>query len=192
VLSILLCLLSETIDPLLAPDLHSLSSLFSLFSLLSSRIVLIPSQFFMASVIGIMVADYYLIRRGNIHVPSLYDITPGSLYMPKPGGYELKGLLSWVVGSVIGIPGLAAVFGAGAGGTTGSKCITPSPSVRHTVQSSTCTGSTQVSGRIILTRRSCGQDLQLWFHPLLRARVCGVLVGHASHAPSDLPEGTRG
>lgn len=83
--------------------------------------MLIPSQFFMASVIGIMVADYYLIRRGNIHVPSLYDITPGSLYMPKPGGYELKGLLSWVVGSIIGIPGLAAVFGAGAGGTTGSE-----------------------------------------------------------------------
>lgn len=105
-------------SPLQGPDLRSL------FSLFSSRIMLIPSQFFMASVIGIMVADYYLIRRGNIHVPSLYNVTPGSLYMPRPGGYELKGLISWVVGSIIGIPGLAAVFGAGVGGTTGSKWIT--------------------------------------------------------------------
>ncbi|EIW67353.1 hypothetical protein TREMEDRAFT_33665 [Tremella mesenterica DSM 1558] len=67
--------------------------------------------FFMASVVGIMIADYYVVRRGNIHVPSLYDFTPGSVYMPKPNGFQLKGLLTWLVTIIIGIPGLAASYG---------------------------------------------------------------------------------
>ena len=69
--------------------------------------------FFMASVLGVMVADYYVLRRGNLHVPSMFTITPGSLYMNSPKGYNVKALVSWVAGSVICIPGLAAVFGTG-------------------------------------------------------------------------------
>ena len=69
--------------------------------------------FFMASVLGVMIVDYYLIRRGNLHIPSLFETAPGSLYMPKPKGYNLKALISWVIGCIICLPGLAATFGSG-------------------------------------------------------------------------------
>ncbi|WVQ82031.1 hypothetical protein IAT38_004159 [Cryptococcus sp. DSM 104549] len=75
--------------------------------------------FFMAAVLGVMVADYYVLRKGNLHVPSLFDTTPGSLYMISPKGYNVKALAAWVAGSLICIPGLAAAFGPYVGGTTG-------------------------------------------------------------------------
>ncbi|WVR06702.1 hypothetical protein IAU60_003734 [Kwoniella sp. DSM 27419] len=66
---------------------------------------------FMAALMGILIADYYVIRRGNIHLPSLYAAVgdkpdPKSIYMPKPKGYELKAFAAWVVGIALLVPGL--------------------------------------------------------------------------------------
>ncbi|OCF39390.1 hypothetical protein I317_06818 [Kwoniella heveanensis CBS 569] len=66
---------------------------------------------FMAALMGILLADYYVIRRGNIHVPSLYAANgdkpnPDSIYMPRPKGYELKAFAAWVIGIAPLVPGL--------------------------------------------------------------------------------------
>jgi nucleobase:cation symporter-1, NCS1 family len=53
--------------------------------------------------------DYFLIRKGNIHVPSLYDSTPGSLYWFK-SGTNLAGVFAWCVGVSLGLPGLVGAY----------------------------------------------------------------------------------
>lgn len=57
-------------------------------------------------------ADYFVIRRGNIHVPSLYSAhgdkpDPNGLYYPKPKGFELKAFAAWLIGIALPLPGLA-------------------------------------------------------------------------------------
>ena len=53
--------------------------------------------------------DYYLIKRGNIHVPSLFDPQPGSLYY-YTRGWNLKALVCWVCAATFGIPGLIGSY----------------------------------------------------------------------------------
>ena len=53
-----------------------------------------------------------MIRRGNIHVPSLYSAEgdkpdPDGLYFPKPKGFELKAFAAWIIGIALPLPGLA-------------------------------------------------------------------------------------
>lgn len=57
-------------------------------------------------------ADYFVIRRGNIHVPSLYSAhgdkpDPNGLYYAKPKGFELKAFAAWIIGIALPLPGLA-------------------------------------------------------------------------------------
>ena len=54
---------------------------------------------------GIMVADYFLIRKGNIHVPSIYNASPDSIYMYYKG-WNLRAIAAWVAGVALTIHGI--------------------------------------------------------------------------------------
>ncbi|KAI0167387.1 permease for cytosine/purines, uracil, thiamine, allantoin-domain-containing protein [Pestalotiopsis sp. NC0098] len=64
---------------------------------------------FMAPICGIIMVDYFIIRRGNIHVPSLYDGRPRSLYW-FTSGVHIPGVVAWCVGVSFGLPGLVGSY----------------------------------------------------------------------------------
>ncbi|HRO16223.1 MAG TPA: cytosine permease, partial [Paracoccus sp. (in: a-proteobacteria)] len=49
---------------------------------------------FLSAIGGIMVADYYLLRRRRVNVPALYDLDGQFRYM---GGFNPAGLAAWVI-----------------------------------------------------------------------------------------------
>lgn len=64
---------------------------------------------FIAPICGIIITDYYFVKRGNIHVPSLFRPSSGSLYYYTKG-WNLKALLCWVCAATFGIPGLVGSY----------------------------------------------------------------------------------
>ncbi|KAJ7637179.1 allantoin transport [Roridomyces roridus] len=64
------------------------------------------------AILGPLWADYYIIRRGNIHVPSLYDPRPGSLYWFF-GGFNWRAIIAWCAGTGLTISGIAAGYKPG-------------------------------------------------------------------------------
>ncbi|KAL1845350.1 hypothetical protein VTK73DRAFT_632 [Phialemonium thermophilum] len=64
---------------------------------------------FIAPVIGVMITDYVFVRKGNIHIPSLYNPKPdGPYYYWK--GVNLRMYAAWVVGVALVIHGLAGSY----------------------------------------------------------------------------------
>jgi NCS1 family nucleobase:cation symporter-1 len=53
--------------------------------------------------------DYFFIKKGNIHTPSLFNPSPGSLYYGTKG-WNLKALLAWVSAAILGVPGLIGAY----------------------------------------------------------------------------------
>lgn len=64
---------------------------------------------FMAPLCGVILVDYFLIRKGNIHVPSCYDGKPESLYWFW-FGVNWTGCVAWILGVTMGIPGLVGQY----------------------------------------------------------------------------------
>ncbi|KAH7131795.1 NCS1 nucleoside transporter [Dendryphion nanum] len=64
---------------------------------------------FMAPLCAIIIVDYSIARKGNIHVPSLYRGSKGGLYW-YTGGVNILGVFSWCAGTVMGLPGLVAAY----------------------------------------------------------------------------------
>ncbi|KAK2746747.1 hypothetical protein FQN55_005474 [Onygenales sp. PD_40] len=64
---------------------------------------------FMAPLCAIVIADYFITKRGNIHVPSLYNPSKGSLYYFTMG-WNLKSTGCWVAGMLFGLPGLIGAY----------------------------------------------------------------------------------
>lgn len=64
---------------------------------------------FMAPVAAIIISDYFLIHRGNIHTPSLFDPRAGSLYF-YTAGWNLRASGAWVAGMLFGLPGLIGAY----------------------------------------------------------------------------------
>ena len=64
---------------------------------------------FISPICGIIIVDYFVLKRGNIHTPSLFDPQKGSLYYYQKG-WNLKALAAWVSGAVFGIPGLVGSY----------------------------------------------------------------------------------
>ncbi|KAJ7432904.1 allantoin transport [Mycena galericulata] len=69
----------------------------------------------MGAILGPLWADYYFVRRGNIHVPSLFDAAPGSLYW-FAGGFNWRAIIAWSAGTGLTISGIAAGYDPGAVG----------------------------------------------------------------------------
>ncbi|CAK7207552.1 hypothetical protein SEUCBS139899_010362 [Sporothrix eucalyptigena] len=64
---------------------------------------------FIAPICGIIITDYYLIKKGNIHVPSLFQPAVGALYY-YTRGWNIKALVCWVCAATFGIPGLIGSY----------------------------------------------------------------------------------
>jgi NCS1 family nucleobase:cation symporter-1 len=64
---------------------------------------------FMAPLCAVIVGDYIFVRRGNIHVPSLYDGSKKGLYWYW-SGINWVGAFSWLAGTAMGIPGLIGQY----------------------------------------------------------------------------------
>lgn len=68
----------------------------SLFSVLNSALLVIGG--ILTSIVGILFADYYLLRKRRVNVKDLYEYNGQYKYM---NGFNLAGLISWLVGGVI-------------------------------------------------------------------------------------------
>ncbi|KAJ4424436.1 hypothetical protein N0V82_000958 [Gnomoniopsis sp. IMI 355080] len=64
---------------------------------------------FMAPLCAVIIIDYWFARRGNIHVPSLYDGSKTGLYRFR-GGINWVGVFAWIGGTVMGLPGLVGQY----------------------------------------------------------------------------------
>ncbi|KAG0668850.1 hypothetical protein C6P40_005062 [Pichia californica] len=64
---------------------------------------------FVGPILGCMLADYFFVRNGNYHTPSLYTRkSDGIYYFYK--GVNWWGSLAWLLAMALGIPGLAAAI----------------------------------------------------------------------------------
>lgn len=63
----------------------------------------------MAPLCAVIIVDYYIARKGNIHVPSCYDGKKTGLYWFW-SGFNLCGVLAWLFGTTMGIPGLIGQY----------------------------------------------------------------------------------
>ncbi|TID28144.1 hypothetical protein CANINC_002681 [Pichia inconspicua] len=64
---------------------------------------------FVGPILGCMLADYYFVRKGNYHTPSLYTRNPDGIYYFYKG-VNWWGCLAWAMAMALGIPGLAAAI----------------------------------------------------------------------------------
>ncbi|TKW48318.1 Allantoin permease [Colletotrichum tanaceti] len=64
---------------------------------------------FMAPLCAIIMSDYIVARRGNIHVPSLYNGSKDGLYWFQ-SGVNWAGVFAWIGGTAMGLPGLVGEY----------------------------------------------------------------------------------
>lgn len=67
---------------------------------------------FITPIVASMMVDYWLIRKGNIHIPSLYRPDPSSPYYYNRG-FNPRAFAAWVVGVVLVISGIAGTITPG-------------------------------------------------------------------------------
>lgn len=76
---------------------------------------------FLMPLCGVMVVDYWVVRRGNLHVPSLYDkgaaAAPGRLPYTYLGGWNPRALAAWVAGVAFTVHGIAGSLDPGSVGS---------------------------------------------------------------------------
>ncbi|KAF6825197.1 NCS1 allantoin transporter (NCS1 nucleoside transporter) [Colletotrichum plurivorum] len=64
---------------------------------------------FMAPLCAIIIFDYIVARKGNVHVPSLYKGSKEGLYWFK-SGINWVGVCAWIGGTALGLPGLVGQY----------------------------------------------------------------------------------
>lgn len=72
---------------------------------------------FICPIVACMVVDYWVGRRGNVHVPSLYRCDPESPYYHWHG-FNPRAYAAWVVGVALVISGISGVLNPGSIGQT--------------------------------------------------------------------------
>jgi NCS1 family nucleobase:cation symporter-1 len=65
----------------------------------------------LAPFIGILLSDYYIVRRGKLHVPDLYTLNRQGTYWYSRGA-NFRAYLAYLAGLVINIVGFAGAVGA--------------------------------------------------------------------------------
>lgn len=63
----------------------------------------------MAPLCAVIMVDYFLTRKGNVHVPSCYDGKKTGLYW-FTFGVNICGVVAWLLGTAMGIPGLIGQY----------------------------------------------------------------------------------
>lgn len=81
---------------------------------------------FLMPLCGVMVVDYWVVRRGNLHVPSLYDKGPAAataapgrgrrLPYAYLGGWNPRAIAAWVAGVAFTVHGIAGSLDPGSVG----------------------------------------------------------------------------
>lgn len=66
---------------------------------------------FLCPIMGIMIVDYFFMRKGNIHIPSLYDGSSTGLYHFYKG-WNLRAMVAWVCGVAFVVHGVAGSINA--------------------------------------------------------------------------------
>ncbi|KAI1842319.1 hypothetical protein JX266_011487 [Neoarthrinium moseri] len=61
---------------------------------------------FLMPICGVMIVDYWVLRRGNFHVPSLYTKAKGTPYA-YTNGWNLRAVVAWVAGVAFTVHGIA-------------------------------------------------------------------------------------
>ncbi|KIV84837.1 hypothetical protein PV11_00592 [Exophiala sideris] len=64
---------------------------------------------FFGPLAALMIVDYYWVRRGNLHTPSLFRGKTGDLYFFTKG-FNLRGYFAWLAGFLFGLPGMIGKF----------------------------------------------------------------------------------
>ncbi|KAK4868277.1 hypothetical protein LT330_006999 [Penicillium expansum] len=67
---------------------------------------------FMCPIVAMMIVDYWIARKGNIHVPSLYNAKPGTPYF-YTGGFNLRAFAAWFGAIALVIPGVSGALNPG-------------------------------------------------------------------------------
>lgn len=63
----------------------------------------------MAPLCAVIIVDYFIARKGNVHVPSCYVGNKSGLYWFK-SGINWLGAVAWLLGTTMGIPGLIGQY----------------------------------------------------------------------------------
>lgn len=66
---------------------------------------------FMGSLLAVIWSDYFLVRKSNFHIPSLYTSDPKAPYWYRRG-VNWRGIVAWICGSFIPFPGLIGSYNA--------------------------------------------------------------------------------
>ncbi|KAI6082066.1 putative allantoin permease [Hypoxylon rubiginosum] len=67
---------------------------------------------FLMPICGVMVVDYWVVRRGNLHVPSLYTKAEGAPYTYYHG-WNLRAVAAWVSGVALTVHGISGSLNPG-------------------------------------------------------------------------------
>ncbi|KAJ5605509.1 Permease cytosine/purine uracil thiamine allantoin [Penicillium lagena] len=67
---------------------------------------------FICPIVSVMIVDYWICRRGNIHVPSLYNPNPGAPYF-YTHGFNIRAFVAWAAGITLVIPGVSGALKPG-------------------------------------------------------------------------------
>ncbi len=65
---------------------------------------------FQGPVVGVMIIDYYVVRKGNINLPDLFSLNSRGRYHYFHG-FNLRAFAAFVIGFLLPLPGFAASFG---------------------------------------------------------------------------------
>lgn len=71
---------------------------------------------FLMPICGIMIIDYWIVRQGNFHIPSLYTKAQGSPYAYK-NGWNVRAMVAWICGTASVVHGVAGSLNPGSVGT---------------------------------------------------------------------------
>jgi nucleobase:cation symporter-1, NCS1 family len=67
---------------------------------------------FMASVVAVMICDYWLLTKGNVFVAYLYDGSKDNKHYWFNGGFNIQGIIAYIVGIALPFPGFCGTLGA--------------------------------------------------------------------------------
>lgn len=86
----------------------TLAQPWSLFDVLNQALLVIGG--ILTSIVGILFVDYYILRKRRVNVYDLYEMDGQFKYM---GGFNLAGMISWIVGGIIAnlLPTYSAIVG---------------------------------------------------------------------------------
>jgi len=66
---------------------------------------------FMASVVAIMICDYFLLTKGNVFISHLYDGSKSNKHYYYHRGWNVQALISYIVGVALPFPGFVGTLG---------------------------------------------------------------------------------